>query len=139
LTFYPSKKVAPSLIRVEKKFLQNWPCRVSKEAEFCADFKNVEKSQVWQKEKKFLQKNLVFRDLENFAKNRVSEKKSLGTSSRPNQNHMKQSDLGKSLDHTMYPLARRAFPLSAMIKYPDVVAAVLTPPPLPPTPPPPSV
>jgi hypothetical protein len=28
----------------------------------------------------FLQKNLIFRDLENFAKNRFSEKKSLGTS-----------------------------------------------------------
>jgi hypothetical protein len=65
---------------LKKKFLRNWPCRVSKEAEFCADFKNVEKSQVWQKGKKFLQKNLIFRDLENFAKNRFSEKKPLGTS-----------------------------------------------------------
>jgi hypothetical protein len=51
LTFYPSKKVAPPLKRFEKKFLRNWPCRVSKEAEFCADFKNVQKSQVWQKGK----------------------------------------------------------------------------------------
>ena len=34
LTFYPSKKVAPPLIGVEKKFLQNWACRVSKEGEF---------------------------------------------------------------------------------------------------------
>jgi hypothetical protein len=41
LSFYPSKKTAPSLIRVEKKFLRNWACRVSKEADFCADFKNV--------------------------------------------------------------------------------------------------
>jgi hypothetical protein len=43
LVFEPvtSKKTAPSLIRVEKKFLPNWACRVSKEAEFCADFKNV--------------------------------------------------------------------------------------------------
>jgi hypothetical protein len=51
LTFYPSKKVAPPLIKVEKKFLRNWVCRVSKEAKFCADFKNVQKSRVWQKGK----------------------------------------------------------------------------------------
>ncbi len=57
VTFYPSKKVALPLIRVEKKFLQNWACRVSKEAEFFADFKNVLKSRVWQKGKKILQKN----------------------------------------------------------------------------------
>jgi hypothetical protein len=37
LTFYPPKKVAPPLLRVEQKFLQNWAYRVSKEAEFCAD------------------------------------------------------------------------------------------------------
>jgi hypothetical protein len=48
--------VALPLIRVEKKFLQNWPCRVSIEAEFCADFKNVEKSRVWQKGKIFYRK-----------------------------------------------------------------------------------
>jgi len=42
LTFYPPKKVASPLIRVEKKFIQNSPQRVSKEAEFCADFKNVQ-------------------------------------------------------------------------------------------------
>jgi hypothetical protein len=41
LTFYPLTKVAASLVRVEKKFLQNCPQRVSKEAECCADFKNV--------------------------------------------------------------------------------------------------
>ncbi len=65
-----------------KKFLQNWACRVSKEAEFCADFKNVQKSWVWQKGKIFLKKNWIFWDFfkENFAKNRFSEKKSLGTS-----------------------------------------------------------
>jgi hypothetical protein len=56
LTFHPSKKVAPPLTRVEKKFLRNWACRVSKEAEFCADFKNVQKSRVWQKGKKFYRK-----------------------------------------------------------------------------------
>jgi hypothetical protein len=80
LTFYPPKKVGPPLIRVEKKFLQNWAYRVSKEAEFYADFKNVQKSCVWQKGKKILQKNGIFRDLENFAENRFSENKSLGTS-----------------------------------------------------------
>jgi hypothetical protein len=77
LTFYPSKKVAPSIVRVEKKILRNRPCRVSKEAGFCADFKNVHKSWVWQKGKQNLQKNWIFRDWENFAKNCFSEKKSL--------------------------------------------------------------
>ncbi len=45
-------------MRVEKKFLRNWPCMVSKEAEFCADLKNLEKSRVWQKGKKFCRKTL---------------------------------------------------------------------------------
>jgi hypothetical protein len=57
---------------------KNWSYRVLKEAEFCADFKNVHKSLVWQKGKKNLQKNGIFKNLENFAKNRFSEKKSLG-------------------------------------------------------------
>jgi hypothetical protein len=35
--------------------------------------KNVQKSQVWQ-EGKFLQKNRIFRDMEDFAKNHFSEK-----------------------------------------------------------------
>ncbi len=56
LTFYPQKKVAPPLIRVEKKFLQIRAYKVSKEAEFCDDFKSVQKSWVWQKGKLFLQK-----------------------------------------------------------------------------------
>jgi hypothetical protein len=56
LTFYPLKKVAPPLKRVEKKFLRNWAYRVSKEAEFSADFKNVKKSCVWQKGKKCTEK-----------------------------------------------------------------------------------
>jgi hypothetical protein len=49
---------------LKKKFLQNWAYRVSKEAEFCADFKNVQKSCVWKNRKKiteklnFLRKNL---------------------------------------------------------------------------------
>jgi hypothetical protein len=63
-----------------KFFFPNCPCRVSKEAEFCADLKNVEKSGVWQKGKKFLLKNLIFRDMENLAKYSFYEKKSLGTS-----------------------------------------------------------
>jgi hypothetical protein len=41
LTFKLKKKPAASLIRVEKKFLQNWARRVSKKAEFCVDLKNV--------------------------------------------------------------------------------------------------
>ncbi len=71
-----------------KKFLWNWPCRVSKEAEFCTDFKNFEKSRVWQNGKNFLQKNLIFRDLENLAKKIVFlVKKSLGTSWRKSSKH----------------------------------------------------
>jgi hypothetical protein len=41
---------------LKKKILQNWACKVSKEAEFYADFKNVQKSQVWQKGKKIYRK-----------------------------------------------------------------------------------
>jgi hypothetical protein len=54
LNFHPLKKVAPPLIRDEKKILRNWALRVSKEAEFSADFK---KSRVWQKGKNFYRKN----------------------------------------------------------------------------------
>ncbi len=36
------------------------PYRGWKKAEFCADFKNVQKSRVWQKRKNFLQKNWFF-------------------------------------------------------------------------------
>ncbi len=59
-----SEKSNTALLRVVKKFLRNWAYRVSKEAEFCADFKNVQKSRVWQKG--------------NFAKNRFPEKKIFG-------------------------------------------------------------
>ncbi len=53
LTFYPPKKV-----RVEKIFFKIWrlASRVSKEAEFCVNLKNVQKSWVWQKGKNFTQK-----------------------------------------------------------------------------------
>ncbi len=54
--FYPSKKVTPPLIRVEKKFLQNWACRVSKEAEFGADFKSVRSLEFGKREKFFYRK-----------------------------------------------------------------------------------
>jgi hypothetical protein len=37
-------------------------------------------AEVWQKGNNFLQKNRIFRNLENLAKNCFSEKKSLGTS-----------------------------------------------------------
>jgi hypothetical protein len=53
-----SKKKAPSLIRVEKQILQNWPQRVSTEAEFCADFKNVSNSCVKKFPKIFSQKKV---------------------------------------------------------------------------------
>jgi hypothetical protein len=60
LTFYPPKKVAPPVIRVEKKFLQNSPRRESKEAKFCADFRNVQKSWVQQKGEKKLYRKTDF-------------------------------------------------------------------------------
>ena len=41
-------------MRVEKNFLKIG------HTEFCADFKNVQKSQVWQKGKNLLQKKLNF-------------------------------------------------------------------------------
>jgi hypothetical protein len=47
-------------MRVEKKFIQNWAYRVSKEAEFSTNFKNVQKSRVWQKE------NYFFTEKQNF-------------------------------------------------------------------------
>ncbi len=59
LTFYTPKKVALPLIRVEKKCLRNRAYRVSKEAEFCADFKNRLKSRVCQKEKKNYRKTEI--------------------------------------------------------------------------------
>jgi hypothetical protein len=61
LTFYTPKKVAPPLIRVEKKFLRNWANRISTDAEFCADFKNVQKSRIWQKGKKICRKTEFFK------------------------------------------------------------------------------
>ncbi len=61
-----------------KKILQNWAYMVSKEAEFCIDFKNVQKSRGWQKGKQIFIEKLNFRDLENLAKNCFSEKKTFG-------------------------------------------------------------
>ncbi len=64
-----SEKSSAAPYKSWKKFLRNWAYRVSKEAEFCSDFKSVQKSWVWQKRKIFLQKNWILRDLENLAKN----------------------------------------------------------------------
>ncbi len=61
-----------------KKILQNWAYRVSKEAEFCADLKNVQKSCVWQKGKQILQKNCIFKDLEKFCKKSLFWEKIFG-------------------------------------------------------------
>jgi hypothetical protein len=80
LTFYPPKKVAPPFIRVENKVPQNWAYRVSKEAEFCAGFKYVQKSRVWQKGKKNYRKTEFLRTWKNFAKICFSEKISSGSS-----------------------------------------------------------
>ena len=76
---FNSKKNSTIPYKSWKKFLQSCTQKVSKEAEFCADFKNVQKSRVWQEGKLFFL-NWIFRDLENFAKNHFSEKKSLGNS-----------------------------------------------------------
>jgi hypothetical protein len=62
LTFNPTKKVAPPLKRVEKKFLQNSLQRAPKEAEFCTDLKNVQKSLEFIKKGKNFTENLIFRD-----------------------------------------------------------------------------
>jgi hypothetical protein len=40
----------------------------SKEAEFCADLKNVQMSRVWQKGKKNFTEKLILMDFENFEK-----------------------------------------------------------------------
>ncbi len=57
MTFYPPKKVASHLIRVGKKFLKNCPPqRVSKEAEFCADNKNVRSLEFSKRKKKIVRK-----------------------------------------------------------------------------------
>ncbi len=56
-----SKKSSTAPYKSWKKFLRNWAYKVSKEAEFCADFKNEQKSRVWQKRKN-VQKNWNFKD-----------------------------------------------------------------------------
>ncbi len=55
LNFYPSEKVAPPFIRVEKN--SSLGVQGIKRSGFCADFKNVQKSRVWQKGKNLLLKN----------------------------------------------------------------------------------
>ncbi len=72
------KKIASPLIRVEKKFLQNWAYRVSKEAELCTISKMC-KSRVWQKGNNFYKNTEI---LGTWKKN-----KSLGTSWRKSSIH----------------------------------------------------
>ncbi len=75
-----------------KGYLKYWMVSIlfdllsSKKSHF-AEFKNVQKSRVWQKEKKFLQKKFIFKDLENLAKNHFSEKNFLGTPWRKSSSH----------------------------------------------------
>jgi hypothetical protein len=76
--FIPWKKVGPPLTRVEKKMSSKWVYRVSKEAELCADFKNVQKSWVWQKEKKIFTEKLNFFGLGKFCKNLFFREKIFG-------------------------------------------------------------
>jgi hypothetical protein len=83
LTFYPPKKVAPLLIRVEQNFLQNSSQRESKKRNFVLISKSLEFSN---RKKNFTEK-LIFWHLENFANKHFSEKKSLGTSRRKRYTH----------------------------------------------------
>ncbi len=88
LIFYPLKEVARPLQEL-KKILQKYLQRVSKEAEFCHDFKKVQQSwtlEFSKRRKNFYRKADFFRTSVFF---RIS---------RPNENHSKQSDLGESLD-----------------------------------------
>jgi hypothetical protein len=51
-----SEKSSTAPYKSWKKISSILAYRVSKGAEFCADFKNVQKSRVWQKGKKFYRK-----------------------------------------------------------------------------------
>jgi hypothetical protein len=56
----PPQNSSATPYKSKKKFLQNWACSVLKEAEFCADLKNVQNSQVWQEGKTFFTEKLNF-------------------------------------------------------------------------------
>jgi hypothetical protein len=64
LPFILRKKLAPPLIRFEKKNLLNWVYRVSEEVEFCSDSEVLGLA----KGKIFYRKRF-FEDLKNFEKN----------------------------------------------------------------------
>ncbi len=97
ITFYPSKKVAPPLIGVEKKFLQNWACRVSKEGEFALISKMCRSLEFGKREKNFYRKTEFFGTWKishkivflrkNLCKKLFFWEKSLGTSWRKSSTH----------------------------------------------------
>ena len=74
---YWVQKSAPSHVRVENRIYSKLDVQGIKRSGM---LRWSQKSRVWQKGKIILQKNWILRDLENFAKNCFSEKKSLGTS-----------------------------------------------------------
>jgi hypothetical protein len=70
----------PPLIRIEKNFFEIGRAGYQKKRNFVLISKMWRSLEFGTREKFFLQKNLIFRDLENLAKNCFSGKKSLGTS-----------------------------------------------------------
>jgi hypothetical protein len=73
LTFYPQNKGAPPLRRVEKNIFEVGRTRYQKKLNFALISKMCRSLEFGKREKNFW-------DLENFAQNHFSEKKSLGTS-----------------------------------------------------------
>ncbi len=105
LTFYPPKKIAPPLIRVEKKFLQNWAYRILKEVEFCLISK-MRRSLLFGKREK-QQKNWIFRDF-------FLRKKSLGTSWRKSSIYFWDSAKFRFFWYPLRPILKKFF--STLIK-----------------------
>ncbi len=75
--FILRKKISTAPYKIWQKNVLNWVYRVSEEVEFCSDFKNMQKSWVWQKGKIFTE-NDFFRTWRILKKNVFLKKKSLG-------------------------------------------------------------
>jgi hypothetical protein len=87
LTFHPRKKGAPPLIIVEKNLFKIGHTGYQEKRNFALISKMCRSLVFGKREKNCLQKNCIFKGLENFVKNRFSEKKSLGTSWRESSTH----------------------------------------------------
>jgi hypothetical protein len=72
MTFYPSKEISSKLAVHAVQGSKDWNFGMI--SKICRSLK------FGKREKICYRKNLIFRDLQNFAKNCFSEKKSLGTS-----------------------------------------------------------